>query len=157
MRAFSSIVVLAAGLSVASVAAVAAESPTPDQPPVGVVVAVAPAAPGAEASVTVTLTPRPGIKLNRYPKIKLVLPAAPGISAAAEGSIGNSAPPPADHLDANYYKGAVDPLVVPVAVDRAATAGTHAVPGTLSYYYCVAASGYCTRSKVDVSIPLTVR
>ena len=107
--------------------------------------------------MTVTLRPNAGIKLNKYPKIKLQVPGAPGLVAAAEGAIGNAAPPPADHLDANYYKGGVDPLVVTLHLDKAATPGPHDVPAKLSYFYCVAASGYCAPAKVDVALPLTVR
>jgi hypothetical protein len=144
-------------LLLAALLARAAASTT--EPPVKVAIAVAPtpAVPGQDAAVTVTLQPGPGIKLNKYPKIKLQVAAAPGVVAAAEGSIGASRPPAADQLESNYYKGGVDPLVVHLAVDPAATSGQHEVPGRLSYFYCVAASGYCAPAKVDVSIPLTVR
>jgi hypothetical protein len=77
--------------------------------------------------------------------------------AAAEASIGNAAPPAADKLDANYFHGTVDPLKVSFRVDAAATQGPHEVPAKLSYFYCVAASGYCAPAKVAVSIPVTVR
>ena len=79
---------------------------------VSIAVAPTPAVPGQDAAVTVTLQPIPGIKLNKYPKIKLVVAAAPGVVAAAEGSIGASRPPASDQLESNYYKGSVDPLVV---------------------------------------------
>jgi hypothetical protein len=130
-----------------------------DEPPVAVSIEVAPAAvaPGADAEVTVKLRPKAGIHLNRYPKIKLKVPATPGLVEAAEGTIGNPAPPPADKLDANYYGDPVDPLVVTLHVDKAASAGRHDLTGKLSYFYCVAASGYCAPAKVDVTLPVTVR
>jgi hypothetical protein len=136
----------------------AAES-GPQEPPVTFVVSVDPAAvaPGKEAAATIKLVPKPGIKLNKYPKIKLQIPAAPGLVAAAEGSMGNAAPPSSDNLDANYYQGSVDPLVVPFQVDAAAPPGRHEVPAKLSYFYCVAASGYCAPAKVALSVPITVR
>jgi hypothetical protein len=124
---------------------------------VSISVAPEPASPGSDAAVTVVLKPGPGIKLNKYPKIKLQVPASPGIVAAADGAIGASAPPPSDQLESNYYKGTVDPLVVRLAVDPSASSGRHEVHGRLSYFYCVAASGYCAPAKVDVSIPITVR
>jgi hypothetical protein len=134
-------------------------SPSVPAEPVKVSIAVAPtpSVPGQDAAVTVTLQPSPGIKLNKYPKIKLVVAAAPGVVAAAEGSIGASRPPASDQAESNYYKGSVDPLVVNLPVDPAASSGKHDVPGRLSYFYCVAASGYCAPAKVDVSIPITVR
>lgn len=107
--------------------------------------------------MTITLRPNAGIKLNKYPKIKVQVPASSGLVDAAEGAIGNAAPPPPDHLDANYYKGSVDPLVVTLHVDKSATSGTHEVPAKLTYFYCVAASGYCAPAKVDVALPVTVR
>ncbi len=107
--------------------------------------------------MTITLRPNAGIKLNKYPKIKVQVPGAAGLVAAAEGAIGNAAPPPADHLEANYYKGVVDPLVVTLHVDKSAARGAHEVPAKLTYFYCVTASGYCAPAKVDVTLPLTVR
>lgn len=149
---------LAVGLA-AAVPAAASASKDSGEPPVDVSIAVSPepVAPGGEAAVTVTLRPKAGIKLNKYPKIKLVVPVAPGIVDAAEGSIGNAAPPPANDLEANYYKGHVDPLTVKVHVAKGATPGQHPIPAKLSYFYCVAASGYCAPAKVDVKLPVTVR
>ena len=152
LAVFSSAVILA-------IVTAAAPASSADAPPVTVSIAVdpKPAAAGSDVAVTVRLAPKEGIKLNKYPKIKLQLPAEPGVAAAAEASIGNTAPPPADHLDANYYTGEVDPLVVKVHLDSGAARGTHDLRGKLSYFYCVAASGYCAPAKVDVTVPVAVR
>jgi len=130
-----------------------------ESPPVRVAIKVDPVAvaAGGEAKATLQLTPNPGIKLNKYPKIKIRIPESAGLVAAAEASIGNPEPPPADNLDANYYHGAVDPLSVTFRVDHAAGKGKHAVAGELRYFYCVAASGYCAPAKVAVTIPVTIR
>ena len=127
--------------------------------PVKVAVAVSPEAVGAgsDASVTVKLDPKPGIKMNRYPKIKLQVPAVPGLVEAAEQSLGNSAPPPADQLDANYFHGGVDPLTITLHLDAQAAKGRHDIRAKLSYFYCVAASGYCAPAKAELTIPVTVR
>ncbi|HZN55101.1 MAG TPA: hypothetical protein VFB67_07235 [Candidatus Polarisedimenticolaceae bacterium] len=137
----------------------AAAGPASEEAPVKVSVKVAPApiAAGGDAAVTLELVPKPGIKLNKYPKIKLVVPALPGVAGAAEASIGNASAPSADQLESNYYKGAVDPLSLSLHVDEAATPGPHEIAAKLSYFYCVAASGYCAPAKVPVSIPITVR
>ena len=146
-------------LAILALAGAAAAAPEGEEAPVKVSVKVAPGpvSAGGETAVTLELVPRAGIKLNKYPKIKLSIPATPGLNAAAETAIGNSAPPPADQLDSNYYKGPVDPLTVSLHVDEGAASGAHEVAGKLSYFYCVAASGYCAPAKVAVSIPITVR
>ena len=133
--------------------------PPATETPVAVAVSVSPdtVASGAETTVTVRLEPRPGIKLNKYPKIKLQVPAVPGLVGAAEQSMGNAAPPPADQLDANYFHGRVDPLTLALRLDGKAAKGRHEVHAKLSYFYCVAASGFCAPAKTDVTIPVTVR
>ena len=112
---------------------------------------------GSDAVVTVKLDPRPGIKINKYPKIKLQVPAVPGLVTAAEQSMGNPAPPPADQLDANYFHGTIDPLTITLHLDPQATKGPHDIRAKLSYFYCVAASGYCAPAKAELTLPVTVR
>jgi hypothetical protein len=112
---------------------------------------------GSETSVTLQLEPKPGIKLNKYPKIKLEVPAVAGLVAAAAQSIGNAAPPPLDQMDTNYFHGSIDPLKLALHVDAQAAKGHHDLHAKLSYFYCVAASGYCAPAKADVTIPITVR
>ena len=131
----------------------------PLEPPIKVSVAVSPETSGAgsDASVTVKLDPKPGIKMNKYPKIKLQVPAVPGLVDAAEQSLGNPAPPPADQLDANYFHGGVDPLTVTLHLDAHAAKGPHEIRAKLSYFYCVAASGYCAPAKTELTIPVTIR
>jgi hypothetical protein len=131
----------------------------PLEAPIKVTVEVSPATIGAgsDASVTVKLDPKPGIKMNKYPKIKLQVPAVPGLVDAAEQTLGNPAPPPADQLEANYFHGAVDPLTVTLHLDGHAEKGLHEIQAKLSYFYCVAASGYCAPAKTELRIPVTIR
>ena len=115
------------------------------------------AGPGSDASVLVKLDPKPGIKLNKYPKIKLQVPAVDGLVAGAEQSVGNTAPPAADQLEANYFHGGVDPLNLTLHIDPAAAKGRREIHAKLSYFYCVAASGYCAPAKTELTIPVTIR
>lgn len=112
---------------------------------------------GSDASVTIKLDPKPGIKMNKYPKIKLQVPAVTGLVGIAEQSLGNPAPPPADQLDANYFHGGVDALSLTLHLDPQAAKGRHDIHAKLSYFYCVAASGYCAPAKTDLTIPVTIR
>ena len=140
-------------------AAVAEAGPGPSEPPVKVSVAVVPAELGAgsDAVVTVKIAPNPGIKMNKYPKIKLQVPAVPGLVEAAEQSIGNPSAPAADQMETNYFHGGVDPLTLTLHVDKSAAKGSHDIRAKLSYFYCVAASGFCAPAKADLTIPVTVR
>ncbi len=107
--------------------------------------------------VTVKIDPKPGIKINKYPKIKLQVFAVPGLVSAAEQSLGNPAPPPVDQLDANYFHGTIDPLTITLHLDAQAAKGPHGVRAKLSYFYCVATSGYCAPAKAELTLPVTVR
>jgi hypothetical protein len=127
--------------------------------PVKVAVAVSPEAVGAgsDTSVTVRLLPKAGIKMNKYPKIKVQVPAVPGLVDAAEQSLGNAAAPPPDQLDTNYFHGSVDPVTLTLHLDPQAAKGRHEIHAKLSYFYCVAASGYCAPAKAELTIPVTIR
>ena len=138
----------------------AAASPlkAPPKEPARVEVSVSPEAarPGGEARVTVLLHPADGIKINKYPKIKLKVPGQDGVVRPGEAAVGNAEPPPPDRIEGNYFK-TVDPVELTLWVDPKAPAGQHLVPGQLSYFYCVAASGFCAPAKVPLTIPLTIR
>jgi hypothetical protein len=146
-------------LGLVVVAAATVRAGSADAPPVKVSITVEPTAiaAGSDVQAIFKLTPNAGIKLNKYPKIKVQISASAGLVADAEASMGNAAPPAADNLDANYYHGEVDPLAITLHVDPAATKGRHEVAAKLSYFYCVAASGYCAPAKVPVTIPVTIR
>jgi hypothetical protein len=142
---------LAAGLAVAA--------PTPEkEAPARIDISVSPESvtAGGETRVRVQLVPSSGIKINRYPRIKLEVPAQEGLVLASEASVGNSAPPPAGETEANYFK-AVDPVQLDLHLAGNVEPGRHEIPAKLTYYYCVAASGYCAPSRVQVKIPVTVR
>ena len=115
-----------------------------------------PVAAGAAAEVTLRLEPAAGVKINRYPKIKLEIPAQSGLVQAAAAEIGNDRPPAPDAMDKNYYE-KVDPVVLKLAVAPDAAAVEHQVSGKLTYFYCVTASGFCAPARVPVTIPVAVR
>ena len=151
----------AAAVGCLLVSATFAGSPGTSKPagdPARLVVTVTPtsAAPGEAVEVVVRVEPNPGIKVNRYPKMKLQVPAAVGLVGEAEASVGASEMPPLEHAEKNYYT-TVDPVSVKVSVDPKAPKGTHKVPAKFTYYYCVAASGYCAPERASLTIPLQVR
>ena len=66
------------------------------------------------------------------------------------------APPLPDQLEANYFK-TVDPVKLKLHLDGAASKGAHEVQARLTYFYCVASSGYCAPEKVELKVPVVVR
>jgi hypothetical protein len=145
-------IAVAAAVALTSVAAAV----KPPKNPATITVDVTPQAvtPGGEAEVTLKLAPIDGVKINRYPKIKLRVPTQEGLVAQTEASIGSSTPPPPDKKT-NYWDG-VDPLIVNLTLDEAATSGNHEIAAKLTYYFCVPASGFCAPKRVPIKIPINI-
>jgi len=150
---FSALLLFAAGGL-----ALAAVPNGPPAEPARVEISVSPesVSAGGQAEVTLRLTPKSGIRINRYPKIKLTVPSAAGLSGEAEVALGNDGPPPADQMESNYFD-EIDPLYLRLAIDQAARAGAHEIEGRLVYYYCVKKSGFCAPARLTVKIPLQVQ
>ena len=126
--------------------------------PAKVTVSVSPesVAPGGEAQVTVKLKAASGVKINRYPKIKISVPAKEGLVAEAEAEVGNDSPPPLDNPDSNYF-GVVDPVTLKLDLDDSIKSGAHEIEGKLTYYYCVTKSGFCAPKRTSVKIAINVQ
>lgn len=141
-----------------SAAALAAPNATQPANPARIAVSVSPEAlvPGGQAEVTVKLTPSSGIKINRYPKIKLSVPAQEGLVAEAEASVGNDAPPPVGDTDGNYFD-VVEPVTLMLDLDDSISSGSHEIQARLTYFYCVTKSGFCAPKKTPVKIAVSVR
>ena len=111
---------------------------------------------GEQTQLNLMLTPIDGVKINRYPKIKLKIEAQDGVVAAAETAVGNEKAPAPGEMDKNYFK-TVDPLALMLSIDPAAKAGTHELEAKLTYFYCVSASGFCAPKTVPVKFAVKVR
>jgi hypothetical protein len=135
----------------------AAGSPKPPAVPAHFELEVDPVvvAPGSETTVSLLLSPVDGVKINRYPRVRLKIPQADGLVVAAEGSVGNDKAPPPGQMEANYFK-KVDPVEVKLSIDDDAPKGMHEISANLTYFYCVAASGFCAPKTVPVEIVLRV-
>jgi len=130
----------------------------PPAKPADLRITVAPeaVAAGGAAEVTLRIEPIEGVKINRYPKIKLEVPALSGLVEKGYAEIGNATPPPPDKMETNYYK-VVDPVKMTLKLDAAAKPGKHEIDAKLTYFYCVAASGFCAPAHVPIKIPVAVR
>jgi len=134
----------------------AADRPPAEPAKIEIVVAPKTVDPGGAARVTVRVVPKDGVKINRYPKIKLTVPEVEGVVLPAEATLGNPKPPPVDDLESNYFK-TPEPLELDLQVDPSAPSGRRKIQGQIKYFYCVAASGFCAPAKADVKIPVTIR
>jgi hypothetical protein len=112
-------------------------------------------APGGTAKVTLRLSPIAGVRINRYPQVRLQVAAREGIVGAAEAAVGSERPLPPEAGGSKYFE-TVDPVVLDLAIDPRAPKGRHEIPGKLVYYYCVGES-FCAPARVAVEIPVTVR
>ncbi len=135
--------------------AIAAPVRLPEHPAtISVSVAPESVAPGGQAEVTLTIDPISGVKINRYPQIKLKVPNHQGLVGETETAIGSKTPLPLDDQGSNFWK-KVDPLHLTLTVDSAATSGEHEIEAKLTYYYCVSGN-FCAPKRVPITIPLSV-
>jgi hypothetical protein len=143
-------------LALAASLGVAAAPPRVPKNPAVITIDVTPEAvpAGGSAEVTVTIAPKAGIKIARYPQIKLEVPAQDGLVGEAATRIGSTAPPPPDKMKTNYWT-KVDPVTLTLTLDRAAVPGAHEIDGKLTYYFCVSGD-FCAPARVPVKIPLAV-
>ena len=145
-------IVLLAALGQVAIAA----SVKPPANPAKISVSIAPesVAPGGQAEVTLTIDPISGVKINRYPQIKLKVPDQQGLVGEAEIAIGSKTRLPLDDQGSNFWK-KVDPLHLTLTIDAAATSGEHEIEAKLTYYYCVSGN-FCAPKRVPLTIPLDV-
>jgi len=128
----------------------------PPANPAKITISVAPesVAPGGRAEITLTLDPISGVKINRYPQIKLKVPNQEGLVSEVESAIGSKSPLPLDEPGSNFWT-KVDPLNLTLTVDAAAKSGEHEIEAKLIYYYCVSGE-FCAPKRVPITIPLDV-
>jgi hypothetical protein len=131
----------------------------PPAEPAKIQISVAPTSlsPGGRAELTLHLAPAAGVKVNRYPRIKLAVAALPGIVRGGDASVGNDTPPPVAEAAGNYFGDPIDPVRLALDVDSSAPKGHHDLAATVTYFYCVTASGFCAPSRTSVKIPIEVR
>ncbi len=151
IQSFRGVPVPAIGLFVLlSVSAAVAVKPVAVPADIRVTVTPEAVAPGDDVRVAVELSPKSGIKINRYPKIKLKVPGQDGLVGDAEATLG------ADEMKEDNYFKSIDPLELKLSVDANAPSGKHEIDAKLRYFFCVGKS-YCAPKNVAVKIPVTVR
>jgi hypothetical protein len=117
---------------------------------------VPPARAGAPASVAVTFTPRdPDVRVNQEPAPRLKLDPAQNILDYRPPA--KTAPmAPFDPSTAHYLEPAI-PYAFPVSIKPGAAKGDHRVKGSVTYFYCSKAEGWCRKGSAEVEVPVSVR
>ena len=117
-----------------------------------------PAAPGETAELQLTLVPKSGVKINRYPRIRLTVGDHPGLTVGGKGEAGSDRPPAAgSDPDANYFDDKIEPVRVGLDIAPDASSGSYELDAKLRYFYCVKKSGFCAPARLDVKLPFKVR
>ena len=115
-----------------------------------------PASPGADAAISVTFAPQePGIVVNEKPAPRLSLDPAQTVLLDKQpprtASGGEADPSQAKYLDPQV------PVRFPVAIAPGAPHGTHTVRGTVTFYFCSKAEGWCKKGVSEIAVDVTVR
>ena len=103
---------------------------------------------GTTAHLVITLKPVRGIHINGTPPLTVKIDSIGAIAAVGKPDVPLAA-----------KTGFVDtkkPIVTPVTFSRDLKAGPVTVRGTLVYYYCSDAEGWCSRYKQPIELTTTI-
>lgn len=110
---------------------------------------------GERAKFFVQLEPKPGIKINRYPRLKLEVKPELGLHEGGKSEVGRERPPKADEVGDNYFAREEIPAIeIEIPTEAGAAAGTYELEARLVYFYCVTDSGFCAPKRM--TLPLFV-
>jgi hypothetical protein len=101
---------------------------------------------GSSASLLFRLVPKKGIHINLDPPLSLTFDSLPPALKLDQIKI----PKRKEYLDA------AQPIVQPLRIAAAARPATLKLKGTLTYYYCSDAEGWCSRYRQPVELALTI-
>ena len=119
--------------------------------------APAAAGPGDTVELSLTLQPKSGIKVNRYPQIAWSITSDDNpVAGDVKSKLGSDGALPFDAPDADRYFKSIDPIVMNVRLDPQAAPGDHKLKTRLKYFYCVTKSGFCAPAKVSVEVPIRI-
>jgi hypothetical protein len=112
------------------------------------------AAPKRQGSVVVTFQPLdPDLVVNEQPPPRLALDPAQKVLVDKQPPPAKTAPPePADgkYLDLSL------PVAFPVALAEGVAAGTQAIAGKVTYFYCSKREGWCRKGTGDIDLSVKV-
>ena len=99
---------------------------------------------GSPARLVITLKPARGIHINGTPPLSVTIDSTGPVVAAGK--------PDVPLVKATGFLDTKKPIVMPLTVSNDVKPGTVTVRGTLVYYYCSDAEGWCSRFKQPIEI-----
>lgn len=102
--------------------------------------------PGSTGEMLITLKPSAGIHINLTPPISLTLDSSTTVTPMGSPEI----PKKKKFLDVTK------PIRQPFTVSPALKPGTVTIKGTVTYYYCSDAEGWCSKFKQPIELSIRV-
>lgn len=102
---------------------------------------------GSAGTLLIRLRPQKGIHINLKPAITIIVDSTDGILRSGTPNI-----PKADSF-LNTSKPIVQQIVLPAGLKK----GKAFISGTVTYFFCSDAEGWCSRFAQPFKVPLTVR
>jgi hypothetical protein len=103
---------------------------------------------GGKGELQITLKPRDGIHINLTPAVTVSLDTLGG--AVAPG------PPDIPKAQKKEYLDTSRPIKQPFTLSRDLKPGPLVLKGVVTYFYCSAAEGWCSRYKQPIEVTVTV-
>jgi hypothetical protein len=105
--------------------------------------------PGSVGQLLITLKPQRGIHINLDPPLSVILDSSVALISSGKIDI--------PRMKKEKFLDPTKPIGVPFTLARSLAPGTRVtLKGTLTYYYCSDAEGWCSRFKQPVDIQCTV-
>ncbi len=107
--------------------------------------------PGEIATLLVTLTPQKGIHINTVPPITFA--ANDSASVTLVGNLKYSTV----NVDTSVFVKTSKPVTQSFSISKSAKPGSYVLKGTLTYFYCSDAEGWCSKFKQPIAITINVK
>jgi hypothetical protein len=105
--------------------------------------------PGAASEIVLTIRPKKGFHVNAVPPVGFALDS--GAVATLTDSLIAAQDTATGYLDVR------SPVRQGFTLRASQRTGRYELAGTLTYYYCSDAEGWCRREKTPFSLPFTIR
>ena len=102
--------------------------------------------PGATGMLFITLKPKKGIHVNLTPPLSVIIDSSDVVAASAKREIPK----------AKKYLNTAKPIRYTFTLSPTARTGEATIKGTLTYFYCSDAEGWCSKFTLPIAQKITV-